>query len=398
MNLLFIHETEYVEKMIFEYQIIPEILASRGHQVFVIDFPSNWSKNKGRAIFSSHPEVLENISCANKSGAVTLIRPAFLCVPILSRLSAFFSYFHLIDSVIREHQIEVIILLSAPTNGLQTLLAARKHGVPVYFRLLDVLHRLVPSSLLRWPAYMIEKIVYARVHQLTAITPRLCDYAVSMGSNPQTSYYLPSGSDADLFYYQDKDPVLMDQYGLTSDNLVLLFAGTIYHFSGLDKIISALPKEIKKNPFIKLLIVGAGEQENKLKVLVRNLGLKNQVIFTGFINYSDLPGYINLADICINPFEINKITNIIFPGKIYQYLACEKPVIATKLQGMIDVFPTDDLNSGIFYYDTVDDFFCLVNKIQRRRVKDLNPSLQEVAATIEMELVELCSAHKGASV
>jgi glycosyltransferase involved in cell wall biosynthesis len=395
MNLLFIHETEYIEKMIFEYQIVPEILASRGHRVFVIDFPSHWSKNKDKIGSWGQPEVLENVGRAKKSGTITLIRPAFLRIPAVSRVTAFFSYFGLIDSTIRKYHIDVIVLFSAPTNGLQTLLVARKHGIPIHFRLLDVLHRLVPSNLLRWPAYLLERIVYKHVQQVTAITPRLRDYAVEMGANPITSRYLPSGSDADLFYYQEKDPVLMKQYGLNFDDLVILFAGTIYHFSGLDKIIAALPQEVKKNPKMKLLIIGAGEQENKLKMLVHSLQLENHVIFTGFINYPELPRYINMADICINPFEINKITNIIFPGKIYQYLACEKPVIATKLQGMLDVFPVNDSSSGIIYYDTVEEFFCLVNKMPQCRMTDPNPSIQDITTIIETDLSALLSAKQG---
>ena len=395
MNILFIHETEYIEKMIFEYQIIPEILATRGHRVVVIDFPNYRLNRKKNSSLSRKPEILENVSRANKAGTITLIRPPFLRIPFLGRFTAFLSYFRLIDWVINEYKIDVVVLLAAPTNGIQTLWATRKHNIPVHFRLLDVLHRLVPIPSLRWVAYLIERFVYPRVDQLTAITPRLRDYAVVMGANPQTSSYLPSGADTDLFFYQEKDPDLMSKYNIAPEDLVMLFAGTIYNFSGLDKIISSLPKTLKKIPYLKLLIVGAGEQENQLKALVQELSLEISVIFTGFISYPELPRHVNLADICINPFEINKITNIIFPGKIYQYLACEKPVIATKLQGMLDVFPADDRNSGIHYYDTVDEFFTLVGSIGRCRVKDPNPSLQEITVTLEEKLKKLCSLKKG---
>jgi glycosyltransferase involved in cell wall biosynthesis len=395
MNLLFIHETEYIEKMIFEYQIIPEILATQGHRVIVIDFPHYQLNNKKNSPLSQRTETLENISRAKKAGTVTLIRPAFLRISLLDRFTAFFSYFGLIDSVIKKYNIDVVVLLAAPTNGIQALWATRKHKVPVHFRLLDVLHRLVPIPSLRWLAYLIERLIYPRVDQLSAITPRLRDYAVAMGANPQTSSYLPSGADTDLFFYQEKDPGLMNKYNISPADQVLLFAGTIYHFSGLDRVIANLPNALKKNPKLKLLIVGAGEQESQLKSLVQELGLERAVIFTGFISYPELPRYVNLADICINPFEINKITNIIFPGKIYQYLACEKPVIATKLQGMLDVFPIDDPNSGIHYFDTVEEFFVLVDSIGRCRVKDPNPSLQEITAALEEELKKLCARKKG---
>ena len=391
MNILFVHETEYVNKMIFEYQIIPEILSSRGHNVIVIDFPTKWDQPSG-SIFHK-PQSIPDVQRANKDKGITLLRPGFIKIPVLSRITAFFSYFALIEHAILAYKIECVVLYAAPTNGIQTLLMARKYHIPIYFRLLDVLHQLVPNDLLRWLTYLIEKYVYRRVDRIAAITPRLCDYAVMMGAKPEKCIYLPSGSDADLFFYQKKDKSSMTKYGLREEELVLLFAGTLYNFSGLDKIISALPQYLRSNPHLKLLIIGNGEQESKLRTLVHSLNLEKTVIFTGFVNYSDLPGYINLADICINPFEINKTTNIIFPGKIYQYLACEKPVIATKLQGMLDIFPVNDSASGIHYYDTVDEFFVIVSQINRCRVKDPNPSLQEITTIIESDLRELGSTH-----
>jgi len=50
-----------------------------------------------------------------------------------------------------------------------------------------------------------------------------------------------------------------------------------------------------------------------------------------------MPQYINIANICINPFEVNGATSDIIPGKILQYLACGKPVLATPLPGMVSL-------------------------------------------------------------
>jgi glycosyltransferase involved in cell wall biosynthesis len=112
--------------------------------------------------------------------------------------------------------------------------------------------------------------------------------------------------------------------------------------------------------------------------------LSGIVVLTGFINYSELPKYINLADVCINPFAINKITDIIFPSKLYQYMACEKPVIATRLPGLIDIFPDNGGKNNIYYFDlnNPEEFFHLLRKVGKNRVKDINPSLQEIASVL----------------
>lgn len=388
MNILVVHETEYIDKFIFEYQIIPELLSTRGHNVYVIDFPTDWKKKSFTDFGSLKTEVLIDVKRANKEKGITLYRPGFLKIPIVSRIFAFFSYFFLINKVIRKHKIDHIILYSVPTNGLQTVFWSKVYKIPLLFRLLDVLHQLVPNKLLKLPTFLLEKAVYRFADELVAITPKLTEYAVKMGANPKTTSYLPSGSDIDLFYPQKKDPELMKKYGLTDKDLILLFAGNLYNFSGLDKIIKELPKYLKKLPNLKILIAGRGPQMEELESLIRKNNLQKKVILTGFINYEILPKYINLGDICINPFEINPVTDIIFPGKIYQYLACEKPVIATKLKGVVDIFPLKN-ESNVYYFDTTEEFFNLVSKLKRERVKDLNPSLQELAKIIERRLLAL---------
>jgi len=54
-----------------------------------------------------------------------------------------------------------------------------------------------------------------------------------------------------------------------------------------------------------------------------------------------------LADICINPFEINYLTNRILPTKIIEYFACGKPVLSTPLFGTKELLP--DEKFGILY-------------------------------------------------
>ena len=92
MNILVVHETEYIDKVIYEYQIISEILSTRGHNVYVIDFPTNWSKSEQNN-WISEETIYSNVSRANKSNGITLIRPAFIRIPVISRITAFFSYF-----------------------------------------------------------------------------------------------------------------------------------------------------------------------------------------------------------------------------------------------------------------------------------------------------------------
>ncbi len=391
MNILVVHETEYIEKVIFEYQIIPELWASRGHNVFVIDYPSPRKKRPG-LLFASKPAYITGVKKTNKKKGVTLIRPATLGIPLLGRLFSFVQYFFLIPRIIKNHKIDVIFLYAAPNNGLQTLCAAKRYNIPIHFRLLDVLHQLVPMRCLSLPTLWIEKWIYPRVSELTAITPRLTEYAIKMGANKKTTSYLPSGADKDLFFAASKNKQLMKKFGIAPNDKVILFAGTLFNFSGLDILISYFGRNLDLYPGYKFLIVGHGAQEKQLNKIIRRYHLEKRVIMTGFIEYSQLNQYINLASVCINPFLINKTTDIIFPGKIYQYLACGKPVVASPLRGVVDIFPANN-KVGIFYAlgtnpkETMD----AIEKAFEAKVNNTNPFLQEISLVLEKKLAHLAA-------
>jgi glycosyltransferase involved in cell wall biosynthesis len=68
---------------------------------------------------------------------------------------------------------------------------------------------------------------------------------------------------------------------------------------------------------------------------------------TGFIPQHEIPSYLSLANICIQPFETNYLTNCILPSKILEYFACKKPVLSTPLKGTKEYLPNEDY--GIVY-------------------------------------------------
>ena len=392
MNILVVHESEYIEKVVFEYQIIPEIWASMGHKVFVIDFESNWQKS-GFWNLVSKTKIIKNVKKADKKNGVTLIRPGFIKIPIISRICAAITHYFVIKSTIKKHKIDVLFLYSVPTNGLQAIRAARVCGVPVYFRLLDVLHRLVPYKVLVYPAYLMERVAYRRVDELTAITPKLTEYAIGLGANPKTTSYLPTGYDDDLFFAKPKNKSLMKKFEISKKDKVIVFAGTLYKFSGLDLVLNYFARHKADFKNIKFLIIGHGQQGAELKEIIAKNHLEKRVIMTGFVDYKLLNDYLNLADICINPFAINDVTRIIFPSKIYQYLACRKPVIATKLPGLLDLFPDNKGENNIYYYreKNISGFFALIKSIKTNCTYKKESSLQDIAKIIEKRLTDLIS-------
>jgi len=276
-----------------------------------------------------------------------------LRIPAVSRVSGAVASGIEIVRLLRKRTADVILLYGLPTVGLQALLAARAFGVPVIFRAIDVSHQLVPYRILVPATQILEKCIFNQVDFNVALTPHLSEYIRSYGVAESRIRLLPSGVDAAMFSPGCRDAGLLASWGIDPEDRVVLFMGTVYRFSGLDRLISDFPKLIARHNKAKLLIVGDGEDLPRLKSMALEAGVGPHVIFTGRQPYDLLPAIIRSSDVCINPFELNGVTRNILPTKLFQYMACGKAVVATELPGTVPFLAGEE--HGVIYA-TLGDF------------------------------------------
>src|SRR2546421_7000901 len=87
MKLLVVHEVNYLSKIIYEFQILPEILSILGHDITIVDYNDSWkSETNGRRV-ALRTAVHRNVHRAYPEASVTVRRPGMLRVPIISRIS-----------------------------------------------------------------------------------------------------------------------------------------------------------------------------------------------------------------------------------------------------------------------------------------------------------------------
>ena len=351
MNILFVHEIDWLKKVVFEIHTLSELLSLLGHNVYVIDYESMWQKDNFFDLGSLKTKVINDVHRAYPKAKVTLRRPGFIKIPGISRFSAIFTQYCEIRRTLKEKKIDVIVLYSVPTNGWQAIHLAKKLNVPVVFRSIDILHRLVPNRFLSPIVKCLEKKIYAGSDLLLPHTPKEIEYLVSMGAKKAKIKLLPFPLETYLFRPSPGSDALRRKWGFGDKDKIIFFQGTLYDFSGLDIFLHEFPALLKQIPEAKLLLVGDGSQRTLLESIIAELNLKNKVVITGFQPFTTISEYTNLAEVCINPFAINNVTREIFPGKIPQYLACGKPVVSTALPGLMSVIPGED--QGVIYVNSV---------------------------------------------
>jgi phosphatidylinositol alpha-1,6-mannosyltransferase len=133
---------------------------------------------------------------------------------------------------------------------------------------------------------------------------------------------------------------LLDRYGLQGKKIILSVGRLIKvdRYKGYDGIIRALVALRKVFPNIHYLIVGTGDDQDRLKQLASDLQVQHQVTFAGFVKDNELSDHYNLCDVFIMPSK-GEGFGIVF----LEAMACGKPVIAGNQDGSVDALRQGEL-------------------------------------------------------
>jgi glycosyltransferase involved in cell wall biosynthesis len=319
----------------------------KGHEVRVIDYEILW-RTEGRKELLSQKQVF-HIARIIEGANITVIRPRILKIPVIDYVSMLFTYTREINHQIREFNPDVIISNDILSTYL-TFKTAKKRGIPNIYYIIDIEHKLVPYKFLQPIGKIIEGKNIRNANLVVAINEGLREYTIRMGAKPERTLVLRAGIDPQRYDPGIDGRQIREEYGIGRADTVLFFMGWLYHFSGLQEVIEGLAKTDNKNT--KLLIVGDGEAYNDLQIVINKHGMQDRVILTGKKPLHEIPKLIASSDLCLLPAHNNDIMGDIVPIKMYEYMAMGKPVISTKLPGIMKEFGE---NNGVVYVDSPDE-------------------------------------------
>ncbi|MGB6874138.1 MAG: glycosyltransferase family 4 protein [Dehalococcoidia bacterium] len=125
------------------------------------------------------------------------------------------------------------------------------------------------------------------------------------------------------------------ELNLSQTNNYICFVGHLWQVQGVEYLIKAMPRILEECPNTQLLIVGSGQTKEELVKVAQQVGVSSNVLFTGRVPYQRVPLYINASDICAAPFiKARNERSGVSPLKLCEYLACQKPVVASNLSGL----------------------------------------------------------------
>lgn len=157
---------------------------------------------------------------------------------------------------------------------------------------------------------------------LLALTETESQQYKMMGVSPDKIKILPNGIDSHKNIKND----FRSRYGITDDEIILLFLGRIHKIKGIDLLLNAFKDLVAEFQNIKLVIVGPDDGfENYLRSFSKEFKINEKVVFTGPLYGNRKFEAYSSSDVYILPSIYEA-----FPNTVLEALSFELPVIVTK--------------------------------------------------------------------
>lgn len=187
-----------------------------------------------------------------------------------------------------------------------------------------------PDRLARWA----QRLLYRSAAGIIAVTGPIRDHVVQAYDVPaERVRVLPNGVNTRVYRPMDRDTVRA-ALGL-GDGPIVGFIGHLEAWQGVDDLLRAVPLVLRCRPKTRFLMIGSGPREREYHALARALGVADAVHFTGQVPTAEAPCWINAFDVAVALKR--PLASGYSPLKLYSYLACGQPIVASRVQGFEEV-------------------------------------------------------------
>jgi glycosyltransferase involved in cell wall biosynthesis len=152
---------------------------------------------------------------------------------------------------------------------------------------------------------------------------------LSWGCPTERIFYLSNGIERQRFLTPDPVEIsrLRIQLGLDGKRVVLYVGSLSLPSHPVDLLLESFSQVFRKYPDSVLLLVGGGEDYQKLKDLSQELGISQVTHFTGRVSSVEVAYYYGLADVSVDPVYDNDAARGRSPLKLFESWACGVPFV-----------------------------------------------------------------------
>lgn len=255
-----------------------------------------------------------------------------------------------LDSIIRDKGIDAIIVRDLPM-AIAGIWAGKRAGIPVIFDMAEDYVSLIRdiwddrkfqglNLVVRNPylAKLVERYTFKHIDEIMVVVEEAgnvvtqgggaADKITLVGNTPDLNGIgAPVGAEPDATLEN-----IRSHYSA-------IYTGGIQLGRGIQIVFEALPEIVRHIPDFKFVVIGDGYATKILRKMMQEKGVEQHVSWLGWVAHTQLPKYLNACRVGLVPHYTSNHVNTTIPNKIFDYMGCGLPVLAsdaTPMKRIID--------------------------------------------------------------
>lgn len=212
-------------------------------------------------------------------------------------------------------------------GALTAYLYSRLFGIPCVTRFMGTfVPRLLDEYgskrkvLLRFPSWYLGLSAPADLIIMTNDGTRGQEALLSLGHPGERTRFWVNGVTARQRHIIDKGPSLLESIlGEQSarDARIILSVSRLEPWKRIDRIVSAMPHIIRSCPEALLVVAGEGSDRVYLETRTRQLGVEDNVIFTGWLPHDEVLALVSSCHVVVSLYDYSNLTNQVLEALRY---------------------------------------------------------------------------------
>ena len=260
-----------------------------------------------------------------------------------------------LSATLRVRRPDVVVATSPPLPiAITGWAAARAHfrRVPLIFEMRDLWPEsaittgvISANGLMARCLFALERWACRRADHINVLTPAFKQDLIQRGlAGAERISVIPNGADVGMFSPGPRDNALRREF-CWGARTVLMYAGAHGRANALTQLIGAA-ENLKERSDILIACVGDGPERPALEAEVRRKRLTN-ISFHGSQAKSRMPDVVRACDIGAAVLQNNTTFRTVYPNKVFDYMACERPTILA-IDGVARKLVCEDAHAGLF--------------------------------------------------
>ena len=177
----------------------------------------------------------------------------------------------------------------------------------------------------------ITKYTLRKADEITCDCEDLKNKIIDMsGFDKDRIIVFPWGAELDIFNPENRDDDLKKKLGW-QDNKIVIITRSFEKIYGIDYLLNAIPKVVKNVPEARFIFCGDGPDKEILAKIADDLSIMDCIKFQGRVNSSELPHYLNAADLYVST-SLSDGSSV----SLLEAMACSKPVVVSDVPSNLE--------------------------------------------------------------